>query len=166
MYERESVSGHTVEWNPRNESVAIQAMKDVDGTGVPSKHTIPNDANVVVENAVAQRVKERYQKLCMRSLSVSFKDGEVAGGGTDTETVTVELRDGDGNLVSGTNTAVLDVDGYKYAVELTDGRGTHDITTSKDAGSNLAVQAIEVTSVDTSNDMSVEPSQERAVNVT
>lgn len=164
MYEREVSNGYKVEWNPSNEQLAAQAMGEVNGTGVTAVD-LPEQANVPVEAAVARNVRERYQELCAHSLSVSFEDGEVASGGTDTETVTVELRDADENLVAGANTAVLDVDGYKYDVPLTDGRGTYALTTSKDPGSNVAVQAVEVPTIDTSDDLRVEPGRESAVNV-
>ena len=164
MYERQSKTGQTVVWNPGETQKAKQAMGDANGTNVTATD-LPEQANVPVEAEVARKVRERYTTLITRTLSISFEDGEVASGGTDTETVTVELRDADGNPVSGANTAVLDVDGYKYDVALADGRGTHALTTSRDAGSNISVHAVEVPTIDTSGDLRVEPSRERAVNV-
>jgi hypothetical protein len=54
----------------------------------------------------------------------------------------------------------LIVDEYNYDVETTDGVGTHSVTTSKQAGSNVSVQAVDVVGLD-----SVTQSREQAINV-
>lgn len=62
MYERQSQFGF-VEWSPKDEQAAIQAMEEVDGTGVPGEYTLPEDAPVSVSNSIAVDVNERYREL-------------------------------------------------------------------------------------------------------
>lgn len=66
MYERieQSVS---VEWNPDDEQTAKQAMKDVNGTGVPDTHTLPDDAPISLSEEKATAVRERYNELVSQS---------------------------------------------------------------------------------------------------
>ena len=52
MYERKSVSGHTVEWNPEREEEAEKAMMEVVG-----------EIGVEVDSGTASEIRERYQEL-------------------------------------------------------------------------------------------------------
>lgn len=62
MYERVN-QGVLIEWDPDDEQAAIQAMDDVDGTGVPDTHTLPDDAPVRVSQDVADAVRVRYEEI-------------------------------------------------------------------------------------------------------
>lgn len=62
MYERNQ-DGIIVEWAPDDEELALQAMEDVDGTGVSDESTLPNDANVPVDIKTAKEIKARYREL-------------------------------------------------------------------------------------------------------
>jgi hypothetical protein len=163
MYEREQ-NGYTVEWEPSNQTRAEQAMEDVSGTGVPDTHTLPDEANVPLESSVARDVSARYRELCHHTFTLTLDDGEVAANGGGSEPVTVELYN-DGSLVTGSHTAVVDVDGHKHEVELVDGRGTLDVTTDKGAGGTVSVKAVNVVEITGDGDLTFEQSREKAINV-
>lgn len=73
MYSRKSNSNHSIDWNPEDADLAAQAMEDVSGTGVPDMATLPDEANVDLDDVapqydrdpdqVAQDVRERYAEL-------------------------------------------------------------------------------------------------------
>lgn len=94
-----------------------------------------------------------------RELFVSLDDGQVTTGGTDTETVTVEVVDGV-QLARGDDPDRLDidatltcrVDGVEQSIEMTGGKATLDITTSKPAGATISVEAVGLNGVLCSND--------------
>lgn len=65
MYERQSNSGHTVEWNPEDTDLAAEAMANVSGTGVDSKPEAKDNAavNLREKGDVARSVREEYERL-------------------------------------------------------------------------------------------------------
>ena len=148
MYERETNSAHNVEWNPDDAALAEQAMNDVDGTGVPGTHNLPDEANVPVEAEVAQSVRERYNDLLADRLELALGDGEVTGDGIDAESVTVTVRDVNGNVSAGGFVVLVSVNGTERRVSVEDGAGTFEVTTSADAGSTVTVEATGVADPD------------------
>jgi len=52
MYQRKSQSGHTVEWSPKHDEEAEEAMLDVVG-----------EVGVEVDKQTAKEVRKRYQEL-------------------------------------------------------------------------------------------------------
>lgn len=153
MIERESKSGHKVAWNPENESVAAEVLKN-NGVSKGDK----------VDEQTYRSIKSEYANFLTYSLSLNLDDGDIQGGGSGEEKIAVELRDHAGDLVSGEHTAVVEVDGYAYDVSLTDGEGTHSLTTAEPAGSNVEVEAVDVLELGEA-DETVEPSRTKVVNV-
>lgn len=149
-YERND-NGYTVTWSPPNETAAEEAVEEVVG-----------ELGKSVSQSQADEIQELYNDIMTSVLSISLDDGDVVGDGEDTEAVTISLEDTNGNPVEGDYTVVLDVDDYKYDVSITDGSGVHELTTGKDAGSNVSVQALDVVEFE---DETAEDSREKAVNV-
>jgi hypothetical protein len=141
MYQYTTTTGHTVEWIPADTVLAAQAMEDVNGTGVPNTYTLPDEANVPIDNDVAQKVRARYRELTAWKLSIALDDGDVQAGGADSEPVTVTVLDENGERVSGEHRVYLLVDGDSKPVDTVDGEGVYNVTSTKPAGSTVTVQA-------------------------
>ena len=88
MYYRKSNSGHQVEWNPANESTAIQALIETSDTGVSAENEAPTEGKIKLSRDVAKSVSKRYKALTLKKLVVSSEDGEVESGGVSPETIT------------------------------------------------------------------------------
>lgn len=162
MYERENEDGVKITFNPRLPARAEQAMKDVQGTGVPDTHTLPDDANVPLDEDTARKVHERYVELATRFMRLTLDDGKAPSGGT--EPVTVEVVDGDGaGWDDQTYTVVLalnDGGAGTYEVSVSGGSTTIDLPVDQPAGTTLSVQAVEALELDT-NDYSKESDKKR-----
>lgn len=158
----EQHTGGKVEWQPKNADSAAQALANVDGTGVATAAEAKDRAPVDVGDdfETAERVRKEYRRLTARELRAALDDGEVTTGGSDAEPVTVTVVDGNGNTVAKDFTAIVETDGAANSVSITDGTGTLDVTTSKDAGSSVTVQAVELENVD-----EVEPSRKWNIDV-
>jgi len=65
---------NTVEWQPDNAQAALQALVNVDGTGVASESDLPEDGLVDLDDQpdVQQAVRDEYQRLT----------GDTTDGGT------------------------------------------------------------------------------------
>lgn len=65
MWERNSSSGHTVEWNPPDTDTAAEAMANVQGTGVSTATEAKSNATVSLgeDTATARAVQEEYFAL-------------------------------------------------------------------------------------------------------
>jgi len=77
MYQRTSNSGHIIEWDPEHEDEAVQAIIDVNGTGI----TDPDEARETyaeVDDDTAKRVRERYGELTPDPEPADDPDGESA----------------------------------------------------------------------------------------
>lgn len=148
MYEIESKHGPNRKWSPADEELAATAMENVKGTGVSGTFTLPDDANVPVEAAVATSVREEYKRLNADQLQIRLDDGEVVGDGEDEERVVVELLDVNGNPADVSFPVELTVGGYSKTVPVVRGTGEYMVTTTKDAGSTIDVQAVGVDGVD------------------
>ncbi|MFT4921726.1 MAG: hypothetical protein ACI8XM_000932 [Haloarculaceae archaeon] len=145
MYERKTADEHVVEWNPENDSLAKIAINDVDGTEVPGTYTLPDDASVPVDEPTAKKVRRRYYELINNSLQITLSDGEVTGDGVDEELVTIEVLDADGNRTHVSPTVIFEIDGETQEVETDNGVGEAAVTTTKDSGSTVSVQATAIT---------------------
>ena len=88
MYYRKSNSGQRVEWNPANESAAIQTLIETSDTGVSAENEVPTEEKIKLSRDVAESVKKRYKALTLKKLVVSSEDGEVESGGVSSETIT------------------------------------------------------------------------------
>lgn len=166
MYERTSSTGQTVEWNPEHTDAAAQALADVSGTGVSTLSEAKDAAPIDLDGKpdVQQAVRDEYETLTKRVLTIALEDGEMTGDGKDTETVTVHLRDGHDDAVSGTFTVDVDIDGAIKEATVSDGAGSVDVTTDRSAGGTVAVQAVGVDEyADTSQ--SASRSKKKAIDV-
>jgi len=86
-----------------------------------------------------------------RRLSVSLDDGQVTTGGSDTETVTIEVVDGlevaegtdptDAAVLYYDGDVTLSVDGVETTKTLTNGRVEFDLTTEKSTDSEIEIVA-------------------------
>jgi len=86
-----------------------------------------------------------------RWLSVSLSDGQVATGGTDTETVTVSAVNGlkvvrgtdptDATVLSHDGDVTVIIDGTETTKTLSDGSVSFDLMTTKSAGSEIEIVA-------------------------
>ena len=77
MYERESSSGHKVQWNPKHSDLAKQAIEKHKGKGVPKNVTISNDANVSVEADTAASIRHTYKALVIdRDIRAALDEGD------------------------------------------------------------------------------------------
>ena len=154
---------HRVDWNPENDSIAYQTIVKSQHTDISSISEAKDKCPIEVTNEEAQDINELYRELNPEiheyTLHISLEDGDVIAGGSNSEEVTVRLEDG-GSLATGQHTVELVVDGFNYDVDTIDGTGTHSVTTSKQAGSNVSVQAVDVVELD-----SVTQSREQAINV-
>jgi len=150
---------HQVDWNPDNDSVAYQAIVDSQHTDISSISEAKEVCPIEVTYEESQDINQLYHELNQHTLHISLQDGNVVGDGSDSEDVTVRLKQG-GSLVTEQHTVELVVDGFNYDVDTTDGVGTHSVTTSKQTGSNVSVQAVDVVELD-----SVTQSREKAINV-
>lgn len=91
---------------------------------------------------------EAYGHIPYRHLRVSLSDGQLLNDGTDSETVTIEVVSGL-NVVRVESPTVLDydgnlnlsLDGSKMTKTLTNGSVEFDITTDKQAGSEIEIVA-------------------------
>jgi len=113
-----------------------------------------NDSDDFVTEIVTtdEQTSEIYGHLPYRILSVRLDDGTVTNDGTDVESISVEVVDGlemargtdlsDATTLDEDATATVTVDGVDQTVELTNGSGSIDITTSKPAGSTISVEAV------------------------
>jgi len=56
---------NTVEWQPDNAQAALQALVNVDGTGVTSESDLPENGLVDLDNQpdVQQAVRDEYERL-------------------------------------------------------------------------------------------------------
>jgi len=65
MYNRETNSGHTVEWEPEDSGLAARALAEVPGTGVSTATEAADAARVDLGNdsETARQVREQYQDL-------------------------------------------------------------------------------------------------------
>lgn len=65
MYERQSNSGDTVEWEPDNTDWAAEALANVSGTGVSSKADAKAQAAVSLgdDDVTARKVREEYASI-------------------------------------------------------------------------------------------------------
>jgi hypothetical protein len=110
------------------------------------------DEFVTEEVETGAQTAEVYGHLPYRVAHLSSEDGQLVNDGTDTETVTVELRDGleiargtdpaNAALVAESRTVVVEIDGAEQSVDVTDGSGTVDLSTQKSAGSTITVEAV------------------------
>lgn len=150
---------HRVNWNPDNDSIAYQAIVESQHTDISSVSEAKEVCPIEVTYEESQDINQLYRELNQHTLHISLQDGNVVGDGSDSEDVTVKLKQGE-SLVTGQHTVELVVDGFNYDVDTTDGVGTHSVTTSKQTGSNVSVQAVDVVELD-----SVTQSREKAINV-
>lgn len=65
MYEKTSKSGHKVVWEPEHEDLAEQAIEEYKGKGVPENVTLPDEANVPVDDETADSIRHRYRALVL-----------------------------------------------------------------------------------------------------
>ena len=56
MYYRKSNSGNRVEWNPANESAAIQTLIETSDTGVSAENEVPTEEKIKLSRDVAESV--------------------------------------------------------------------------------------------------------------
>ena len=69
-----------MEWNPANESTAIQALIETSDTGVSAENEAPTEEKIKLSRDVAKSVSKRYKALTLKKLVVSSEDGEVESG--------------------------------------------------------------------------------------
>ena len=144
MYYRKSNSGQRVEWNPANESAAIQALIETSDTGVSAENEVPTEEKIKLSRDVAESVNKRYKALTLKKLVVSSEDGEVESGGVSSETITTELVNGDDERHTGSYTATVSIDYSTKEVDIVDGVGELQITTDKNVNAVVNVRAIEL----------------------
>jgi len=150
---------YRVEWNPDNESIGYESIVRTEHTDISSIDEAKEKCPIEVTHEESQDINRLYRELNKHTLHISLQDGNVVGDGSDSEDVTVKLKQ-EGSLVTEQHTVELVVDGINYDVDTTDGVGTHSVTTSKQTGSNVSVQAVDVVELD-----SVTQSREKAINV-
>ena len=147
MYYRISNSGQQVEWNPANESAAIQALIETSDTGVSAENEVSTEEKVELSRDVAESVKKRYKGLIIKKLVISSEDGEVEFEGASSETITTEIVNDDGDRHTGSYTATLLVDhtngNSTEQVDIVDGVAELEITTYKNVGEVFTVQLVE-----------------------
>lgn len=151
--------GYRIDWEPQDESMGYKAVVMADVTDVTTVSEAKQKCPIELTTGEHHEIQNIYKKLTNITLHIRLDDGEISSQDSDSETVTVEVKQG-GKLVTGEYTAELIVDGYNYDVNVTNGIGTHSVTTSKQTGSNVSVQAVDVVGLD-----SVTPSREQAINV-
>ena len=147
MYYRKSNSGQRVEWNPANESAAIQAIIRTSGTGVSAENEVSTEEKVELSRDVAESVNKRYKGLIIKKLVISSEDGEVETEGDFSETITAEIVNDDGDRHTGNYTATLLVDNTNgnstEQVDIVDGVGELEIFTAKNVGEVITVRPVE-----------------------
>jgi len=94
--------------------------------------------------------------ISYRQFRISVSDGEISNDGKNTETVTVEVVDGlevargtdtaDATVLDVNDDAILAVDGSEQTVTISAGTGSVDLTTTKEAGSTIKIEAVELSS--------------------
>ncbi|UBF22186.1 hypothetical protein HRTV-2_gp38 [Halorubrum virus HRTV-2] len=144
MYYRVSNSGNRVEWNPTNESAASQALIETSGTGVSTADDVSAKSPVELDKETARQVNERYKTLTLKKLVVQPEDGQIEANGAGSETLAIEVVNGDDERVTENYTANLAIDNTLTEVSVIDGVGTTDITTDKTAGAQVNVQAVDL----------------------
>lgn len=93
---------------------------------------------------------EKVGHIPYHQLRLATDDGQLTSGGTDTETITVEVVDGLQRARGDTPADVLpydgdvtiEIDGAETTKTVTDGSVSFDISTSKPAGASIAVRAV------------------------
>ena len=143
MYYRKSNSGNQVEWNPANESAAIQTLIETSDTGVSAENEVTEE-KIKLSRDAAESVKKRYKALTLKKLVVSSENGEVESGGVSPETITTELVNGDDERHTGSYTATVLIDNSTKEVDIVDGVGELQITTDKNVNAVVNVRAIEL----------------------
>jgi hypothetical protein len=133
-----------VEWNPANESTAIQALIETSDTGVSAENEAPTEGKIKLSRDVAKSVSKRYKALTLKKLVVSSEDGEVESGGVSSETIITELVNGDDERHTGSYTATVLIDNSTKEVDIVDGVGELQITTDKNVNAVVNVRAIEL----------------------
>ena len=112
-----------MEWNPANESAAIQALIETSDTGVSAENEVPTEEKIKLSRDVAESVNKRYKALTLKKLVVSSENGEVESGGVSSKTITTELVNGDDERHTGSHTATVLIDNSAKQVDIVDGVG-------------------------------------------
>jgi hypothetical protein len=132
MYKRLSSGGREIEWTPENEDVAEQCMMELIG-----------ETGVVLEDEEAERVREMYREELQVNIIAEFSQDEVPSEGSGSTTVNFKLEDGNNSLYGDSNGIIeVDMDGFSYDVEFSDGKGTYEVTTDKSPGGNVSLEVL------------------------
>ena len=89
MYYRKSNSRHRVEWNPANESAAIEALIETSDTGVSAENEVPTEEKIKLSRDVAESVNGDDKR---------HTGSDTATVSIDNSTKQVDIVDGVGEL--------------------------------------------------------------------
>ena len=112
MYYRKSNSRNRVEWNPENESAAIQALIETSDTGVSAENEVPTEEKIKLSRDVAESVNgddERHTGSYTATVSIdnSTKQVDIVNGVGELQITT------DKNVGAVVNVRAIELNGSK-----------------------------------------------------